>query len=376
MSAHSRLAPSSAFRWVECPGSVQLSEQFPTLIEDPSAAEGEAAHWVAYSMLKTHTPAEGEPTPNGLIVTDEMLEGARMYVNHIFKLANPHGGLRHVTLEERVSMPSIHPDMFGTPDARVNLLDTEGLLIIGDYKFGHGEVDPFENWQLISYVRGVLDEFNFDGVAEMLIRVELHVVQPRCYTASGPVRVWSTTAADLRAHWNRLSAAAHEALDDDPSFKVGSWCKHCPGRRACATLKRTCGVDMDRAPYSPPVPIPLEQAGIELMYLQRAADMIAARMSGLKQQAEFALRSGQHVPGVRMASGRSSLKWTQSVEDVIQLGQMLEIDLVKPVDVITPTQAIKKGVDSSVIDAYATRVDGKQCLELESTTLAQKVFAK
>lgn len=376
MTAHSRLAPSSAFRWVECPGSVQLSEQFPTLIEDPSAAEGEAAHWVAYSMLKTHTPAVGEPTPNGLTVTDEMLEGARLYVNHIFKLANPHGGLRHVTLEERVTMPSIHPEMFGTPDARVNLLDTEGLLIIGDYKFGHSEVDPFENWQLISYARGVLDQFNFDGAAEAFIRIELHVVQPRCYTASGPIRTWATNAADLRAQWNRLSAAAHEALDEKPSFKVGEWCKYCPGRRACDKLKRTCGVDMDRAPYSPPVPIPLEQTGLELAYLQRAADMIAARITGLQEQAEFALRQGQSVPGVRMAPGRSSLKWSAPVDEVLQLGQMLEIDLAKPADVITPTQAIKKGVDSSVIDAYAARVPGKMCLELETTTLARKVFGQ
>lgn len=374
MSAHSRLAPSSAFRWVECPGSVQLSEQFPTLIEDPSAAEGEAAHWVAWSMLKTHTPDIGDPTPNGLTVTDEMIEGARLYYNHIFKLANPHGGMRHVTLEERVTMPSIHPEMFGTPDCVINLLDTEGLLIIVDYKFGHGEVDPFENWQLLSYLRGVLDQFDFDGIAESFIRVELHVVQPRCYTADGPIRTWSTNVADLRGYWNRLSASAHEALGDKPSFKPGPWCEHCPGRRACATLKRTCGLQLDRAPYSPPVSIGDADVGLELAYLQRAVDMITARITGLQQQAEFALRSGKAVPGVRMAPGRSALKWTVPDEEVIALGQMLEIELAKPTAPITPTQAKAKGVDSAVIDAYATRVSGAMRLELDSPSLAQKVF--
>ena len=106
-TGHSRLAPSAADRWVFCPASVRMSEAFPQLVEDPSAAEGTASHWAGFSMLKTHTPKPGDICPeNGVQLTEEMLEGALVYANAIFAIANQLGGLSAAILETRVFMPS------------------------------------------------------------------------------------------------------------------------------------------------------------------------------------------------------------------------------------------------------------------------------
>ena len=82
---HSQLAPSSAFRWVRCPGSVSLSAQYPDTggIE---ADEGDAAHWLAAETFKRDPearPVDGETAPNGVTVTDEMREGVALYVNDL-----------------------------------------------------------------------------------------------------------------------------------------------------------------------------------------------------------------------------------------------------------------------------------------------------
>lgn len=382
MRAHSRLGPSSSDRWVECPASVALSEQFPTLIEHPSAPEGVAAHWVASSMLLTHAPLEGEIAPNGVAVTQEMLEGALLYYNHVFRIANPHGSMTaRFRWEQPEQMPSIHPEMWGTPDGAgvVDTLDTAGELHIVDYKFGHGEVSPVENWQLVSYARGVLDRLGFNGHDEQFIRVHCHIVQPRCYTASGPIRSWSATAGDLRAMWNRLSMSAHEALGDKPRYKVGKHCKHCPGRRACPTLKREVADIMDRAEYELPIEIPVTDLGLELSMVERSLALMEARVAGLREQVEANVRAGQQVPGWGMKAGRPAVSWAAPLEEVFALGDMFGVDLRKTT-APTPKQAAdllrKKGIDASVIDAYSATTPGKMSLAPDDFSQLKKVFSK
>jgi hypothetical protein len=384
MSAHSRLAPSAADRWVECPASVQLSEQFPALLEHPSAPEGTAAHWVASSMLTTHAPAVGDIAPNGIAVTQEMIDGALLYYNHVFKLANPHGGIKaRFRWEEREHMPSIHPECHGTPDGAgvLDFCDLTGEIHIPDYKFGHLEVSP-ETMQLKLYARGVLDRLGFNGHDEQFIKVHLHIIQPRCYTAAGPIRTYSTTAADLRADWNRLRAAAHEALGDKPSFKVGDQCKYCPGRRACPTLKRHVAGIMDQAEWSPAVELPASEIGLELFFAERSMALLESRLSGLREQVEANLRAGRSVEGWCMQSGQSSVRWSADLDELLFMADSLGVPLMQkdPNGKILPTpkQAAKlfekAGIDGSVIDAYSETKPGGLKLVPSTQSIAVKAF--
>lgn len=231
--------------------------------------------------------------------------------------------------------------------------------------------------QLKLYVRGVLDRLGFNGHDEQFIRIHLHIVQPRCYTASGPIRTYSTTAADLRADWNRLRAAAHEALDDAPSFKVGEQCKYCPGRRACPTLKRHVAGIMDQAEWLPAVELPASEVGLELFFAERSLALLESRLSGLREQVEANLRAGRSVEGWCMQPGRSKTEWTVPLEELHSIGDVLGVNL-RRLDAPTPKQAAKlferAGIDGSVIDAYSETKPGGLKLVPSTQSIAVKAF--
>src|SRR5690606_2452528 len=247
-----------------------------------------------------------------------------------------------VRWEEAECMPSIHDEMCGTPDGAgvVDILEENGELHVVDYKFGHLEVSPVENWQLLSYARGILDRLQFDGAAEQHIRIFLHIVQPRCYSAGGPIRTWQTTAGDARAQWNRLRHAAHDALGPSPRFKTGEHCKYCPARRACPTLKRQTAGFMDEADWASGIEIPADQVGLELFFVERSIAQLTARATGLREQVEANLRADQSIPGWCMEPGQSRTQWAAPLTEVHDLGDMMGVDL-RRLDAPTPKQAIK-----------------------------------
>lgn len=380
--AHSRLAPSAADRWVFCPASVRLSEQFPRLVEDPSAAEGTASHWAGYSLIKTHSPKAGDTCPeNGVQLTEEMLEGALLYFNTAFAITNSRGGFGAASFEETLPAGSLSPEVWGTPD--MWFWDAvEGVLTVLDYKFGHRDVSPVENWQLVLYVRLVLDKMGFNGLEEQHVKVRFVIVQPRSYHRDGPVRFWECKASDLRAMWNRASAAADEALTAvNPTFKANpEYCRDCPGRRACPTFTRNVQAAMDLAASSLPSELSPSELGVELMYRQRAFEFLKAGLEALKQQAETSIHNGVSVQGHGLEPGRGSTKWEVPTSEVKLMGSMFGVDLLKAPEPVTPKQAeqlfAQKGLDQSVIAAYSKRIPGSLRLVRSEKTLAHRVFGK
>ena len=49
---HARLSPSAAIRWINCPGSIRLSDQVPPAGSSEYADEGTAAHALAELKLR------------------------------------------------------------------------------------------------------------------------------------------------------------------------------------------------------------------------------------------------------------------------------------------------------------------------------------
>lgn len=385
-SLHSVVPPSSSGDWSECPGMISLGRRFPRLYEDPSAAEGEAAHWVAYSMAKTHTPAVGDVAPNGQVVTEEMIDGALLYFNSVFRVANPHSAFSQVQWEVRRAIARIHPEMFGTPDASLNLIHVNGELHLWDFKFGHLAVSEYQNYQLACYTRGILDELGYNGEDEQHITVVFHIVQPRCYTAGPREREWRCKASDLRAIWNIVSAAAHNALSEHPTFKTGPQCTYCDGRRACPTLMRNAGAAMDFAATSMPQELDGTALGRELAQTERLLHLLTSKFSALREQGEAMMAAGRIVPGYGMVSGRSSKVWTESVDMVAALGDILsepgrpKIDLRKPAALITVNQAEellqKNGIDPAVIAAYSKPIPGAKKFEAVPAETVARVFSQ
>lgn len=380
MTAHSRLSPSAADRWVQCPGSVRLSEQFPELTENPAAAQGTAAHWAAYQMFKVGAPKVGDLADNGFAIDQEMLDAALVYYNTIFAVLNKQGGVGQAVLEERVDMPRIHRECFGTPDAWAAVKGSaDWTIYVFDFKYGHANVDAYENWQMILYAEGILEKLQLSQHERNTAVFEFRIVQPRAYHPNGPVDKWVIKGCDLVAYWARAQREAHNALSGEEGFEqVGPQCRYCPARRACATLATNCHSIMDLA--GEPLPWGLTGAalGLELAFTERAEALLKARADALREQAEVEVRAGKSVPGYGLEPGRGTTKWESAKDEVLILGDMLGIDLAKPRELVTPTQAKEKlrkaGIDESVIAAYSERIPGAMKLVAISETNIKKAF--
>lgn len=365
-----RLRPSSADRWVVCPGSVQMQERFPELTdsENDAAREGTAAHH-ALECLLTNKPIEaGNIAPNGVVITEEMIEGAEMVVLDVISIA----GTNPVQVEKHVKIPRVHgSECEGTPD--VSYYNNE--LYVWDLKFGYGVIEAVENYQLICYAIGKLDEITGgDGLKDQHIRVNMRIVQPRIYHPDGIVRTWSIMGSDLRGYANRLNEAANKALGVNPPAMSGNHCKHCTARANCQSAHRASMNAIDMVANMVAETIPANYLATHRAALIRALGAIEHRLTGVEAQIMATIKNGKPVQGLGLDNPPGRLKWSKSDEEILALGDLMGVNLGKR-SLVTPTQA-NKLIDESVIKAYSTRPLGKTKIVNSTTTRASVVFGK
>ena len=357
---HAKLAPSSAARRMACPGSRALEAQYPETVESVFSREGTAAHWVAqqYLLGNFNLPIYA---PNGELITKEMLQGADIY-EHEIKWISRENTLH---IEEWTDISNIHPDCWGTPDCWF-LVDDH--LYIFDYKFGHGYVEVYENWQLLEYASGISQKVSFS-------KVSLIIIQPRNFMTPNPMRSWTLTVQDLYNYMVRLRKSEAESLQPDALLKPSNECTHCLGRHACNVLQATVGRILDITSSTISFELTPIQTGIELKHLRQAAQLLEARMTGLEEQAKSMIMRGEFLPGFKLEAGQGREHWTKDTAEVITLGEVMGLNLCKPQETITPAQARKIGIHEDVLQAYSQRIPGKLKL-VENTNEASKVFKK
>lgn len=373
---HAFLPPSAAAAWVACALWPTMNQRYPETDDKPAAREGTAAHWTFEEMLYRRPIDAGHVAPNGVAVTGEMIEGAEMYVAAVAE-AYASMSVSHYHVEERIDIPDVHPANWGTPDTWLfghNPTSGRARLVLPDYKFGHEFIEVFENWQLVDYACGILHALEIDGSGDEWVDVELVIVQPRAHHKDGPVRRWMTTAAALRPLFNKLRNAAEAAHQAAPEARPGpDNCKHCPGRHACEALQREGYKTAAVAGMSVPIEMTQEAMGLELKMLQRAVALAQARASGLAEQIEHALLAGKPSPHYAMVPSVARLGWNRPDAEILALGQVLGVNLAKPAEAITPTQA-NKLLDPAVLGLYSHRPRGSLKLEPVDVAGLRKVF--
>lgn len=372
-SAHSVLPPSGAASWRQCSMWVTMNRAYPQP-DTPESMEGHAAHWVFAEMLAGRIVCEGMIAPNDVVVTEEMVEGAELVVDTV-RARIPEGTLLHV--EEKIVIPRIHPQCFGTPDIWAYVAQA-GVLEVIDYKFGHRFVDEFGNDQGVAYVAGIIDILaelmqKGPGLIDQVIKVNFTVIQPRCFYKGAPVRTWSVLASDLRAHINQLSNAAAVALAPNPPAVTNPECRDCPGRHACPALQQATYADAEFAACSSPVELPPAAASLELRMMERALDRLQARVEGMREAVATYIRQGHAVLWHRAEQGYGRTQWVIPTEQVIAMGSLMGVDLAKT-GAKTPTQAKKAGVDEAVIKAYSITPLGSLKLVPDNPADARRVF--
>src|SRR6202034_1016723 len=196
MSEHSVLGASSSERWLECPGSIRLSEGMPNS-SNKYAREGTAAHEVASTCLlsgkdaismlgKTITVEKEE-----IEVTEDMCEAVQIYLDAVRKVIDEYEFEDFdLQVEVKFDLSHIYKGMFGTCDA-VGYLPAIRKLAVFDYKHGWVSVDSEKNPQTMYYALGALTGKHNRPVEE----IELVIVQPR--STGEPVKPWTCDVLEI-----------------------------------------------------------------------------------------------------------------------------------------------------------------------------------
>lgn len=375
MTAHAILAPSSAARWMACPGSVQMEQQYPETEESQDALEGTATHWAAQELFADRVIDIGLVAPNGIALDAEMIEAAEIYYDDVRATLGEHWR-SFVRVESRVYMPRIHEANWGTPDC---FAKPGATIYVWDFKYGHRYVDVFENWQLLDYAEGILAEYGLDnGHDDQRIEFVFRIVQPRCFVGGGPIREWRVNAALLRVYFTKLQMGAAEAMSANAKCKTGPQCRDCKARHTCDTLQRAAlgYAEEIRAPAA--FDLPTHAASYELRTLHRAIEVMKARADGLEEQLLRAAKGGQFVPHFRLEPSKGCERWSVPETEVIALGDLMGISLAKPnvPTAVTPAQARKLGVDAEVTKAYSIIPNGEIKLVPDNNQAARKIFGQ
>lgn len=356
-AAHSVLAASSAWVWVNCPGSVPLGQQYNRPASSEDAEEGTKAHAAAVAKLETGAWPDD--------VGEEMRDLVSVYTDYVERTAA--GPRVH---EAAVKVPVIHEQCFGTCDCYA--LDLRNRVArLYDFKYGWGIVEAFENWQLLVYANGVIPELGDDWRGWVF---ELAVVQPRPFHRMGPVRTWKLTAMEVAEYGRHLRTAAEGAMGNHPYTQVGRHCKYCPARHACPALQAAAMDAVEQAYDAAPVDLTPAALGAEMTVLTRAAALLETRLAGLQAEAMAGVQTGRAIPGWTIQHNPGRLEWSKPVAEVMALGAVLGVDLAKKPEPITPAQAKKAGIPDDVITAYAQRKSGAAKLVPIDTTQARAAF--
>jgi uncharacterized protein DUF2800 len=221
---HAPFPPSSAKRWINCPGSFALGLQRPEPPDSEYAAEGGRLHGVAALVLNDH--AETRATLDAVAPTDtSFLKSYLDYATARMAKASAYA------IEETIH----HSDMlFGTPDLLL-YYKAEGLLEIVDLKCGAGIlVDPVENEQAMTYAYMALARMQKDlGLHPPHVRIT--IVQPP--DEDDQIKIWDTSASRIFEHGKKCEAAIKAALAGGADIVPGDWCRFCKAKSFCPALR-------------------------------------------------------------------------------------------------------------------------------------------
>lgn len=383
MTSHATLSASSSGRWLECPGSVALS-QGKADNSSEAARWGTACHEMASWCLTEGNPAEAyrgrliEVEGHEYRVDDRMIDCAQTYVDCVNTLVETTGG--QLLVEQRVDFSAVLgvPDQFGTADA---IILTDDTLYVIDLKTGQRAVSP-QSSQLKLYGLGALEDF---GLVADFKRVVLMISQP---PKSSEPYSYETTVDELEAFGRaaRIPAQQAAALIDvtdvteiEPHLAPGPHCHdyYCRARSTCPKLRAQVSeavfedldaLEAESLANASPTPSAAPSDDEHLAALYATLGLVEGWCKEIREATYARALEGATLPGLKLVQGRAGARaWANEEEAEAVLKSMrLKLDEMYKQALQSPTQIEKVLKDSprkwKKVEPLITRSDGKPSL--------------
>lgn len=324
--AHALLGASSAHRWLSCPPSARLAEQYPAK-DTIYTEEGTLAHSVAELYLKKalgqiedkeYKKLLKELKTNKLFVK-EMISGAEDYVRVINELRMTLPEHIYFSIEQRSDYGAYAKEGFGTADC---VMIGDNTLIIVDYKFGKGKlVEAKGNEQLRLYALGIYEAAKDFYAIET---VKMVIVQPRL----GHFDEDEITIAELLDFGEYVKQIAPLAYEGEGEF--------CPSKKACSFCPHSANCEARHEQALKDVRQIFDTANEE----NPSKESLAEALHKYKELASWAketeallkkeILAGEFIQGWKVVEGRS----TRTITDETKVAEILIKELGYPEAVV------------------------------------------
>lgn len=326
---HAVFSPSSAKRWMTCPGSVALSVGVPDE-SSPYADEGTKAHKLFEALLTGETFMVSEYPPDMLRHVANAVEDARELI--------PDGSEYFV--EEKLKHSEL---IYGTADLVVP--EHFGTLTVADLKYGQGvpvavrELDGSLNPQLLIYASMASAKYD-----DCFSQVRMVILQPRVDAeVEVDVTIPVETVIAFRDEMEKAVAAAKEP--NAPLVPSKEGCRFCPAKVKCPALAEAASlVDTSQ--------------NIPSLSPEKVADILAKRdqvegwFSAVYAYGVKLAEAGVEIPGFTLKPKRAYARWKPGAENAAEklYGQKLFVT-----ELLSPAQArkiLKKESDQEFLDEW------------------------
>ena len=325
MGVHAQLSPSSADRWMSCPGSVALCENIPDTTSAASE-EGTMLHDMAADCLiydVDPTTSNNEHTPL-YDLNDEQAIAVKTYIDIVRDIKKSVNGELYVEQRLPISWLTNEPDAYGTADA---VICSEDELVIIDAKFGRGVVVEAErNKQLMIYALAANDNFK---LAYDFKRIRLVISQPRL----GACLEWTLTPGELEIFSGEVMlAASYTNVFEAPLVPSPKACQWCRAKANCPAIKEIIMSDFDTIK-------PESASDDDLSNVMDNAGMIESWVKAVRAEVERRLLSGEPVKGYKLVKGKKgNRQWANDAEAEAALKAMrIKHDVMYSYSLVTPT---------------------------------------
>ena len=365
---HHPLGASGAYRWINCPGSVRVSDLYPqgsTIYAD----EGSLAHECAEQLIKTGKVTKkhrdkvdkfyADHPELGAGSADQMIRSLEDYVAFVDETAKDQlkiDAAMQLMTEQRVDLDPWIPGGFGTSDV---VIIRSGYLHIIDLKYGKGvQVSAEDNPQLRLYALGSLEAL--DAVYEV-DTVAMTIYQPRLDNVSTDMML----AEDLYKWGDEIiKPAAKAAIEEDASFMAGDWCMFCPARRDCRERTEyylALEEYKDKALLKP----------AEIAAVLKDVDGLVKWAQDLKDGVLTRALEGESFPGWKVVEGRSIRKYSGTEEEIVRQCEGAGYDRAllyehKLLGITAMEALMGKKQFADVLGGYVDKPPGKPTLAPES----------